>query len=87
MANGRTCDRCGALWFQDGEGWQHWWTRANGNHVEGSKPGKQSELDLAGLVCNVVNDPACINPCKGREGGDTWAKRMERISQPFGAEA
>jgi len=45
------------------------------------------ELDLAGLVCNMVNDPACINPCTGREGGDTWAKRMERVNQPFGAEA
>jgi hypothetical protein len=48
---------------------------------------KASELDLAGLVCNMVNDPNCINPCKGREGGDTWAKRMERVSQPFSAEA
>jgi len=48
---------------------------------------KASELDLAGLVCNMVNDPACINPCKGREGGDTWAKRMERVSQPFSTEA
>jgi hypothetical protein len=35
----------------------------------------------------MVNDPACINPCKGREGGDTWAERMERVSQLFGAEA
>lgn len=37
------------------------------------KPGK--EEDLAGLVCNMVNDPVCINNMKGNETGDTWAKR------------
>jgi hypothetical protein len=48
---------------------------------------KASELDLAGLVCNRINDPNRINSCNGREGGDTWVKRMERVSQPFSAEA
>jgi hypothetical protein len=47
---------------------------------------KASGLDLAGLVCNQINDPNCINPCNGREGGDTWAKRIERISQLISAE-
>jgi len=69
----RSCPRCGALWL----GEQLYWATGK----------KASELDLAGLVCNMVNDPACINPSKGREGGDTWAKRMERVSQPFSAEA
>jgi hypothetical protein len=70
----RSCPRCGARWL----GEQLYWSGTGR---------KASELDLAGLVCNMVNDPACINPCKGREGGDTWAKRMERVSQPFSAEA
>ena len=70
----RSCSRCGARWLCG----QLYWSGTGK---------KASELDLAGLVCNMVNDPACINPCKGREGGDTWAKRMERISQPFSTEA
>ena len=69
----RSCPRCCARWL---DGRLRW---ATGKEASG--------LDLAGLVCNTVNDPACINPCKGREGGDTWAKRMERVSQPFSAEA
>ena len=35
----------------------------------------------------MMNDPNCINPCNGREGGDTWARRMERVGQPFESEA
>ena len=35
------------------------------------------EEDLAGLVCNMVNTPQCINPKKGAEGGDTWEKRRK----------
>lgn len=41
------------------------------------KPG--TDLDLAGLVCNSVNDPACINPAKGMEGGDTWENRLHFV--------
>lgn len=70
----RTFSRCGARWL---DGQLYW-----------SGTGKKaSELDLAGLVCNTVNDPACINPCRGQEGGDTWAKRLERASLPLGTEA
>ena len=58
----RECPRCGARWLN---GQLYWAT---------GKPGK--ELDLAGLVCTPVNDPACINPCKGQEGGQTWAMRQ-----------
>ena len=32
---------------------------------------KGKEEDLAGLVCNMVNTPQCINPKKGASG-DTW---------------
>jgi hypothetical protein len=59
----KECKRCGAVWLN---GVHHWQTGAKGN-----------ELDLAGLVCNTVNDPDCINPKKGQAGGDTWAKREE----------
>ena len=69
----RSCPRCGAHWL-DG---QLFWSGTGK---------KASELDLAGLVCNAVSDPACINPGKGREGGDTWAKRMARVSQLFSTE-
>ena len=55
------CKRCGAKWLNG----QLYWATGN--------PGK--EEDLAGLVCNTVNDPVCINKMKGNETGDTWAKR------------
>ncbi|MBT5106976.1 MAG: hypothetical protein HOM20_12405, partial [Porticoccaceae bacterium] len=34
-----------------------------------------SELDLAGLVCNKLGNEQCINPKKGQDGGQTWAYR------------
>lgn len=72
--NARSRTRCGARWL---DGQLYW-----------SGTGKKaSELDLAGLVCNMVDDSTCINPCKGREGGDTWAKRLARASVPVNAEA
>lgn len=62
------CPKCGATWI-DG---QHYW----------SGTGKKgNELDLAGLVCNTVGDFQCINPKKGQEGGDTWAKRLEDLEK------
>lgn len=57
------CPRCGAVWFN---GQLFWATGAKGK-----------EEDLAGLVCNMVNTPQCINPKKGAEGGDTWEKRQK----------
>jgi hypothetical protein len=63
----KECERCGALWLN---GVHHWRTGCKGN-----------ELDLAGLVCNKVNDPQCINPKKGQVGGDTWEKRAEFLGQ------
>ncbi len=61
----RQCQRCGARWIN---GQLYWAT---------GKPG--TDLDLAGLVCNTVDDPACPNPCKGLPGGDTWAKRAGQV--------
>lgn len=64
----KECPKCGALWLNG----QHYWS---GTGVKGN------DLDLAGLVCNKLGDDRCINPCRGQEGGDTWAKRLEDLSQ------
>ena len=42
---------------------------------------KGNELDLAGLVCNKLGNRQCINPKKGQEGGDTWARRLEDLEK------
>ncbi len=60
------CPKCGAVWMNG----QHVWTGT------GKKTDK-SELDLAGLVCNKYGDATCVNPSKGLEGGDTWARRAD----------
>ena len=59
------CPRCGAF-FKEGT---HYWsgTLKRGN-----------PKDLAGVVCNLVNDPRCINPEKGNVEGDSWQKRFEK---------
>ena len=64
----KECPKCGAVWING----QHYWS-GTGN--------KGNDLDLAGLVCNKLGDDRCINPCRGQEGGDTWAKRMEDLEQ------
>jgi hypothetical protein len=62
------CPKCKAVWL-------------NGSHVWAGtgKPG--SELDLAGLVCNNYGDETCINPLKGKEGGDTWEARYGKLNE------
>jgi len=59
----KECEKCGAVWLN---GVHHWAIGAIG-----------SEYDLAGLVCNTVNSPQCINRKKGEVGGDTWADRRK----------
>ena len=59
------CPVCKATWLNN----RHVWATGN----------KGDELDLASLVCNKANSPECINPKKGKEGGDTWADRFEFI--------
>ncbi len=61
------CPKCGAVWLNN----RHVWSTGN----------KGDELDLAGLVCNQANDPRCINPKKGLQGGDTWEARAELIAK------
>ena len=66
----KECPKCGALWLNG----QHYW----------SGTGKLgNELDLAGLVCNKLGDNRCINPCKGKDGGVTWAERLETLDKDF----
>ena len=58
----KTCPRCGAQWINN----QLYWATG--------KEGK--EEDLAGLVCNTIDDPNCINVKKGDKTGQTWEKRQ-----------
>jgi len=69
------CERCGATWVNG----QHTWLTGK----------RGSEIDLAGLVCNMVNDPRCINPKKGQTGGDSFARRTgsDPSATPGGASA
>ncbi len=62
MESTKTCPKCGATWIN---GEHYWATGKNGN-----------EDDLAGLVCNKLGDDTCINPKKGSDAGDSWAKRL-----------
>jgi len=63
-----SCGTCGARWIAN----KHYW--ANG------APG--NELDLAGLVCNILPEgKSCINPQKGKKGGQTWTLRSENLHQ------
>ncbi|NBV28306.1 hypothetical protein EBS02_04700, partial [bacterium] len=62
--NTKICPKCGAKWIEN----QLYWATG--------KPGK--EEDLAGLVCNKVKDPECINPKLGDETGQTWEKRLKQ---------
>ena len=48
------CQKCRAIWI-------------NGEHRWGGTGNRDSELDLAGLVCNDYGDEQCINPLKGQE--------------------
>ena len=67
----KECPKCKAVWING----QHIWTGT----------GKQgNELDLAGLVCNNLGDNTCINPSRGQDGGDTWAKRYEVLENVSG---
>ena len=57
----KQCPVCESRWIDD----QLYW----GTGKEGCPH------DLAGLLCNDINDSNCINPCKGSTSGQTWEKR------------
>jgi len=65
------CEHCGAVWING----QHRWKTGNTS--------ENSEVDLAGLVCNTPygNPTLCKNPAKGKEGGDTWERRLAEIDR------
>ena len=58
-----------------------WCNLINGEHRWSGTAAKGNELDLAGLVCNKLGNHQCINPKKGQEGGDTWARRLEDLEK------
>ena len=62
------CPKCGAVWI-------------NGQHYWSGTGKKGNELDLAGLVCNKLGNHQCINPKRGSDGGDTWAKRLSELEE------
>ena len=62
------CPKCGAIWI-------------NGEHRWSGTAAKGNELDLAGLVCNKLGNHQCINPAKGKEGGDTWERRLADLEK------
>ena len=68
----KECEKCGATWI-------------NGTHVWRGTGGSSnsSELDLAGLVCNKLGDEQCINPLKGKDGGQTWDFQFSVPSSRF----
>ena len=68
--NRKECKECGAVGI-------------NGQHIWSGTGNKGNELDLAGLVCNKLGDANCINPCKGKEGGVTWAERLDTLDKDF----
>ena len=58
----KSCLKCGATWM---DSQLYWATGAKGTNE-----------DLAGLVCNQVEDSnECINPARGSEAGVTWEYR------------
>ena len=76
----KECPKCQAIWI-------------NGQHIWGGtgNTSKNSELDLAGLVCNSITkeDPdynKCINPKRGVDGGTTWEYRRGYIDGTFETE-
>lgn len=69
----KECPKCGAVWI-------------NGEHRWSGTGNKGNEDDLAGLVCNKLGDHRCINPKRGSDRGDTWAKRLETLDLEFPTE-
>ena len=64
--NCKQCGKCGAQWI---DGQLYWATGA---------PGVKKKTWLS-LVCNNLGDDQCINPKRGDDSGDTWAKRDEFV--------
>ena len=64
----KVCNECGATWING----QLYWRES----------GKEAcPHDLAGLVCNVIDDPDCINPCLGSTSGATWQHYQNELER------
>jgi|TARA_B100001996_G_C18561081_1_gene554584 hypothetical protein len=63
----KQCPACDARWLA---GQLYWAT---------GKPG--CPHDLAGLLCNDVDDERCINPCRGSTSGTTWEQRRQFLDK------
>ena len=64
----KVCGECNAIWL---EGQLYWMTGEMG-----------CPHDLAGLVCNDLDAPKCINPCKGSTSGMSWKSWLESEDPP-----
>ena len=63
----KTCPECDSIWIDGQLYWQ--------NGKEGCPH------DLAGLLCNDIHNPECINPCKGSTSGSTWEQRRQFLGE------
>ena len=64
----KVCNESGATWI---DGQLYW-----------RETGKEAcPHDLAGLVCNVIEDPDCINPCLGSTSGATWQHYQNELDR------
>ena len=70
----KECPKCGAIWINN----KHMFSGTAASY-------DRSELDLAGLVCNKLGDEQCINPSKGKDGGQTWERRAGYIEGAIAA--
>ena len=62
----KNCPECDATWIDGQLYWQS---------------GKMGcPHDLAGLLCNDIENPECINPCKGSTSGATWEQCREFLN-------
>ena len=62
----KKCPECDATWLNGQLYWQ--------SGKEGCRH------DLAGLLCNDIKNPECINPCKGSTSGATWEQCREFLN-------
>ena len=64
----KVCNECGATWING----QLYWRES----------GKEAcPHDLAGLVCNLIENPDCANPCLGSTSGATWQHYQNELDR------
>ena len=63
------CPKCGATWING----EHRWS---GTGVKGSRV-RSCWIS----ICNKLSDFQCINPSKGKDGGDNWERRLADLDK------